>query len=163
MIHLLESVRKLCGSWNSFLARVLVELKLARSWQLCLIRFAIPFAEWMFHNHFETAFQDSRSQKTCSLSSYAKCQANLTLRTIFKFPKIISIISKVVSVSAFTDSIQFICILFYDVQLYQEHVGTMWRLNPWLIFSEQQCRDHLRNQLLHQRPLQMRNVRSISL
>ena len=63
MIHLLESVRKLCGSWNSFLARVLVELKLARSWQLCLIRFAIPFAEWMFHNHFETAFFRIREAK----------------------------------------------------------------------------------------------------
>ena len=74
-----------------------------------------------------------------------------------------SMILKVVSVSAFTDSIQFICILFYDVLLHQEHVGTMWRPNPWLIFSEQQCRDHLRNQLLHQRPLQMRNVGSISL
>ena len=69
--------------------RVLVELKLAGSWQICLIIFAIAFSEWMFHTHFETAFQDSRSQKACSRSSYVRCHANLTLRTIYKFPKIV--------------------------------------------------------------------------
>ena len=47
MVHLLQSVSKLCGSWSSFLARVLVELQLAT----LVIRCAILSAEWMFHDH----------------------------------------------------------------------------------------------------------------